>query len=401
MFKFVHCADLHLGSPFSGVRKLDPDAARKLALAPFSAFDRLADAALENRALFMVLSGDVFDSGDPSLYAETRFRETLGRLDAAGVKVFWAKGNHDSGVELAGLPANTTVFPAGRAAVFQVADGGKVVASVAGISHSGPAETRDLAPETDALLCDAPGFRVAVLHANIDGVPGYEPYAPAPLEELRRGHAEYWALGHIHKRRALCERPMAVYSGSPQGRSVNEPGARGGFLVEVDDAGVPHLSELDVQAVRFETLVLDDLARVSDTGTLLRMFQDALSKLPGALRLRVVLAGGTQLNSRLRSADEASLEEMFSSALHRRLPEAELESVVVNTSGMPSAARREGLAAEVAAVRDELDLEAELAALPLAPSEFSGFPKEELDAVAREAEELLIDYLCGDLRSGK
>ena len=120
MFKFIHCADLHLGSPFAGVRKLDPAAARKLALAPFSAFDRLADAALENHALFMALAGDVFDSDAPSLYAETRFRETIGRLDAAGVKVFWAKGNHDSGVELEGLPANTTVFPAGRAAVFQV-----------------------------------------------------------------------------------------------------------------------------------------------------------------------------------------------------------------------------------------------------------------------------------------
>ena len=136
MFKFIHCADLHLGSPFAGVRKLDPAAARKLALAPFSAFDRLADAALENHALFMALAGDVFDSDAPSLYAETRFRETIGRLDAAGVKVFWAKGNHDSGVELEGLPANTTVFPAGRAAVFQVSDGGKVAASVAGISHA-------------------------------------------------------------------------------------------------------------------------------------------------------------------------------------------------------------------------------------------------------------------------
>lgn len=400
MFKFVHCADLHLGSPFSGVRKLDPEAARELALAPFAAFDRLADAAVKNGALFMVLAGDVFDSNPPSIYAETRFRETLKRLDAAGVGVFWARGNHDCGVELNALPANTKVFPSGRAEVFPVASGGAIVASVAGISHAGPAETRDLAPEPDALLKNAPGFRIAVLHANIDGVPGYEPYAPAPLEELRRGNADCWALGHIHKRRVLCERPLAAYSGSPQGRSVNEPGARGGFLIEVDDAGVPHPRELDVQSVRFETLTLD-LSFVSDTETLLRRFRDALPASSGALRLRLVLGSGTELNSRLRAVDEAELEELFSAVLQERLPSAKLESVVVNTTAPPSASRREGLAAEVAAVRSAADPAAELAALPLSPAEFDGFSEAELLDIAHEAEELLLDYLCGNLRSGK
>lgn len=401
MFKFVHCADLHLGSPFSGLRKLDPESARELVLAPFAAFDRLAEAAISDGALFMVLAGDVFDSGSPSLYAETRFRETLTRLDAAGVRVFWARGNHDCGAEVDGLPANTTVFPAGRAEVFPVTVDGRTVASVAGISHSGPAETRDLAPEADALLRDAPGFRVAVLHANVDGIPGHEPYAPVPLEELRRGCADYWALGHIHRRRVLCEQPLAVYSGSPQGRSVNEPGARGGVLVEVDDAGVPRLREIDVQIVRFETLVLDDLENVADAETLLRRFRAALPDVRERLRLRLVLASGTVLNSRLRAADESALEEMFVSVLRSQLPLAELESVRVNTSGPPSAARREGLSAEVAAVRDGLDLNAELAALPLSPSEFSGFSEAELADIAHEAEELLLDYLCGDLRSGK
>ena len=402
MFRFVHCSDLHLGTAFSGLKKLAPEAARELALAPFAAFDRLADAAIGNRALFMVLAGDVFDSGRPSLYAESRFRDTLGRLDAAGIRVFWARGNHDCEAELAGLPANTAVFSPEKAEVFAVtAADGSVAASVAGISHANPAEKRDLAPEVDSLLRDAPGFRLAVLHANIDGVPGYEPYAPAPLEELRMGHADYWALGHIHRRRVLCERPAVAYSGSPQGRSVNEPGARGGFMVEVDDAGTPHLSTLDVQPVRFETLTLDDLADVFGADELLRRFRDRLPEIREPLRLRLVLASGTALNSRLRSADAAELEALFSPVLRSKLPRAGLESVVVNTTALPSASRREGLAAEVAAVRGELDLAAELEALPLAPSEFSGFSREELAGIAREAEELLLDYLCGDLRSAK
>ena len=87
--------------------------------------------------------------------------------------------------------------------------------------------------------------------------------------------------------------------------------------------------------------------------------------------------------------------------MKRRLPNAALESVIVNTTGVLSASRREGLAAEVAAVRDAVDPAREVAALHLAPGEFSGFPPDELAEIAREAEELLLDYLSGDLEAGR
>ena len=401
MLKFIHCADLHLGSPFSGWRKLRPEVAGRLALAPFEAFDRLVATAVREEARFMVLAGDVFDSASPSLYCEERFRSALRRLDAAGIEVFWARGNHDCGTDLGKLPGNTRVFPAGRAESFAVSEGGKTSATVAGISHSGAAEMANLAPELSSCLSGAPGFRVAVLHANIDGDPGFEPYAPAPLEDLRRGHADYWALGHIHRRRILCEAPWAVYSGSPQGRSVNEPGVRGGFLVEVDEAGRAFPRQLDIQPVRFETLTLDRLESAVDSSSLLRIFREALPETTDPVCLRVVLASGTALNSRLRSADREELEEMFSSVLDSALPGAILEGLTVNTTALPSASRREGVAAEVASVRAGLDLAQELAALPLSPREFSGFSAVELEEIAGEAENLLLDYLCGDLGRGK
>lgn len=400
MFRFLHCADLHLGSPFAAWRKLRPEAARELALAPFAAFDRLVEAAIENRALFMVLAGDVFDSSAPTLYAEGRFLAALERLDRAGVRVFWAPGNHDCGAMREGLPANTVRFSSEGPECFPIAAGGRVVASVAGIGHGAPDERRDLVPRLVPLLAAAEGFRVGVLHANIDGVPGYEPYAPAPLAELKNGPADYWALGHIHKRRVLCEKPFAVYSGSAQGRSVNEPGPRGGVLVEVDDAGGATLRNLDVQPFRFETLTLDRLAEAADTAALTRLFAAALPECDEPLCLRLVLKGGCPLNSRLR-APGAELEELFAPVLRSKLPRAILESVVVSTTAPPSESRREGLAAEVAAVRGEVDPGALLAAMSLKGSEFSGFGAEELAEIGREAEELLLDYLAGDLEIGR
>ena len=87
MFRFIHCADLHLGRAFAAWRKERPEAARELALAPFAAFDRIAELAIREKARFVVLAGDVFDTSSPSLYAETRFRAALEKLDKAGVRV--------------------------------------------------------------------------------------------------------------------------------------------------------------------------------------------------------------------------------------------------------------------------------------------------------------------------
>ena len=341
-------------------------------------------------------------SSSPTLSAAARFNATLEKLDKAGIRVFWAAGNHDWGADPGTPPANTVRFSAERAERFTVsAPDGRVLASVAGISHAAPNEHNDLAPAVDALLADAPGFRVGVLHANVDGDPGHEPYAPAPLAELAAGHADYWALGHIHGRRVLCEKPFAVYPGSPQGRSVNEPGARGAVLVEVDDAGRASLRMLDVQRYRFETLTLNDLGNVSDVAALGAAFRAALPEIKTPLYLRLVLAGGTPLNAMLRASDAADLEELFASLLRSKLPRAALESVIVNTTAPVSAARREGLAAEVAAVRGEVDPGKLLAGLSLPPGEFSGFDAAELAEISREAEELLLDCLAGDLEAGK
>ena len=402
MFRFLHCADLHLGSPFAAWRKLRPETARELALAPFAAFDRLAEVAVKRGARFMVLAGDVFDSSSPSLYAEARFRATLEKLDKAGLRVFWAAGNHDWGAVPSSLPANTVRFSAERAERFEVADAaGRILASVAGVSHAAPDVKDDLAPQVDAALSGASGFRIGVLHANVGGEAGYEPYAPATLNELVSGHADYWALGHIHGRKVLHERPFAVYSGSPQGRSVNEPGARGAVLVEVDDAGRATLETLDVQLFRFETLTLAELKGAADIPALEKAFRAALPAVAEPLYLRLVLAGPCPLNARLRGSDGAELEEFFARVLRAKLPKAELESVIVNTTAVPSASRREGLAAEVSAVRGAVSPEAELAALSLSPAEFSGFSADELAAIAHEAEELLLDYLSGDLEAEK
>lgn len=96
-FSFIHCADLHLDSPFEGLHAVAPFLARLLRDATFRAFDNIIDLALAQKVDFIIVAGDVYDAADRSLRAQTRFREALGRAawgcyGAAGPAIGTATG---------------------------------------------------------------------------------------------------------------------------------------------------------------------------------------------------------------------------------------------------------------------------------------------------------------------
>ena len=94
--RFVHAADLHLDSPFSGLRSLAPDnVTSALRQATFDAYENIIDLCIAERADALLIAGDVYDGADRSLRAQLRFVDGLRRLDAAGIRSFICHGNHD------------------------------------------------------------------------------------------------------------------------------------------------------------------------------------------------------------------------------------------------------------------------------------------------------------------
>ena len=79
-FTFVHAADLHLDSPFKGLREPDPAIIDALRSATFDAYSALIDLCLEREVAFLLIAGDVYDAEDRSLRAQLRFRDGLVRL---------------------------------------------------------------------------------------------------------------------------------------------------------------------------------------------------------------------------------------------------------------------------------------------------------------------------------
>jgi len=236
-FSFVHTSDIHLDSPFSAYSLNNPELASAMRSATLEAYDRIIDLCIGERVDFLLVAGDTYDGADRSLRAQVRFREGLKRLDEAGIRSFVVHGNHDplsSWASSLEWPAGVHIFKDHLEAV-RVEREGVPLACIEGISYRERDERRNL-----SLLFrrTSPEFHIGLLHANVGSDTGHEPYAPCSVEDLLKPGMDYWALGHVHRRRVLLEDPpLIVYPGNPQGRNIREAGEKGCYLVRVADHG--------------------------------------------------------------------------------------------------------------------------------------------------------------------
>jgi exonuclease SbcD len=349
-FRFLHAADLHLDTPFEGISACRPEVGEALRDASLDAFDRLVAAALDRRVAFVVLAGDVYDGPERGLRAQLRFRRGVERLAAAGIEVLVAHGNHDpveSGwTAIRSWPPGVHVFAPGRVETVSISRDGRRLAAVHGVSYSRRGETENLALRFRG--DGGPGLQVGVLHGNVGGRPGHDPYAPCTLGDLRAAGIDYWALGHVHSREALLRGPVwAVYPGNLQGRSPRsgERGEKGAVLVEADPRAVRSVLFLPLAPVTFEAVEVDaagaaDLGEVED-----RIVAAAreVGRGPGrkGTVLEVVLRGATELHGVLRE-EAAALQAALADRLPAESPWIWVERIEVRTS--PPVDRRRALA---------------------------------------------------------
>jgi exonuclease SbcD len=308
-FTFVHCADLHLDSPFEGLHAIAPEIAQVLRLATFQAFNNIIDLAIREQADFLIVAGDVYDSAHRSLSAQIRFRESVRRAAEAGIQCFVAHGNHDP---LSGWEANLTMpdgvhrFGGERVEQFAVRRGSEILAHLYGISYPTREVNVSLIPKFPREV-ESP-FAIGVMHGNVGGDPNHDNYAPCALQDLISCRLDYWALGHIHNARILCqENPCVVYPGTPQGRSLREPESRGCFMVRVDAGGRPSPEFVATDVVRWfvETIDIGNLGTLNDlVDELNRRKEDIRGRAAGRGAIwRLALTGRGELHALLRRLD--------------------------------------------------------------------------------------------------
>ena len=305
--RFIHASDLHIDSPLRGLDRYDGAPVERLRSATRSALERLVDRALAERVDFLLLAGDIYDRDWQDFHTGLFFRGQMVRLERAGIRCFIVQGNHDAQGVISRqltLPSNVTVFSSRAAQTIRLDE---LSVAIHGRSFPEREVNEDLVPSYPPPVSGY--FNIGLLHTSLTGRAGHDTYAPTDLPTLVAKGYDYWALGHVHAREVLNERPRIVFCGNLQGRHAKETGAKGCELVTVE-AGRVEAEFIALDVVRWSQLSvpLDGVDRLESLNeAFARALEPVLAGTTDRLHaVRVTLTGSTELH-RLEAAQPGTL----------------------------------------------------------------------------------------------
>lgn len=291
MIHFLHCADLHLDSPFSGLTSEQAAERRRLQRQlPMKIVERSNRLHCD----LILFSGDVFDG-------ERVCPETLEAMRTAfsrsAAPIFIAPGNHDPYGERS--PWARVVWPE-QVRLFR----GRMEAVALpelGCRVWGAGFTAQECYEGLPPVGESPFLEIGVLHGDAQN---QGPYRSLSKEEIEASGLDYLALGHIHKTAMPCRmgRTWVAWPGVTMGRGFDETGVHGILDVRLDrdscqaelvPLGGPRYEQLRIRAGEDLTLpahTRDWICRLTVTGESeplrLDSFYEQLSPRFYALELR-------------------------------------------------------------------------------------------------------------------
>lgn len=310
-FTFLHAADIHLDSPLRGLESYPDAPVEQIRGASRRALDNLVDLAIEEEAAFVLLAGDIFDGAWRDFNTALFFAQRMGRLRAAGIRVFLVTGNHDAASTISknlSPPDNVRILSTNAPETISLED---LEVSIVGQGYPQRDVRDNLA--ADYPLAEEGRFTIGLLHTALTGRVGHESYAPVKPETLiAKGYA-YWALGHVHQREIVSRDPWIVFPGAIQGRHIREEGPKGCSLVRVEEGGIREVRHHDLDVLRWRLCPLDlegcgceeDLWRAVHRE--LESAMDAADGRPVAVRLE--LSGRTSLHGWLHDQAQQVQEE--------------------------------------------------------------------------------------------
>ena len=291
-FRFIHAGDFHLEQPLMGVAEV-PDHLRDVFLdAPYLAAQRVFDAAIDEDAQFVVLSGDLLQPPNAGPRAILFLVEQFSRLAERNIPVYWAGGDVDppeAWPSAIPMPGNVHRFPRGRVEQLGCDLDGMPLVRLAGASCE-----PQHGPRPGEFVADPGGlYTLAVAYGTAD-----------PSSMQGRG-VHYWALGGRHDRSTPLHGPCMIhYCGSPQGRCPQESGIHGCTFVEVNAQQSSRTSLIPTEAARWHTerLPIDDATTHDDLELRIRerlhTLQESATDVP--LMISWLLSGKGALAAELR-----------------------------------------------------------------------------------------------------
>jgi DNA repair exonuclease SbcCD nuclease subunit len=376
MFKFLHTADLHLDSQLRGLDRYEGAPVDEIRGATRRALENLIELAIREDVRFVIIAGDVYDGDWQDFNTGLFFVKQMNRLREAGIAAVLISGNHDAANRMTKsleMPKNVYVLSTTEPETVTGREIGCGLEELEVAFHG--QGFRTAAVDENVVLKYPPAkpgaFNIGVLHTSLDMEAGGEHarYAPCSISDLLAKHYDYWALGHVHRRRIVQEDPPIVFPGNTQGRHIREPGAKGCMLVTVDDRGkaAAQFEPLDVFRWHLLTVPVDGLTDEDEV----------LDRVEGAIRdflahhdemptgMRVVVSGACSAHRRMAGSPIHWMNQVRAIGLNAGSGNLWIEKVKLQTTpDTPTAGvmMDEGPLREIAAYFDELREREELLA---------------------------------------
>jgi len=270
--KIIHFADLHLGVETYG--RTDPATGYSSRMVDIlNALDELVEAAVANRVDLVLFCGDAYKDRSPNPTQQREFARRIRRLSESGISTLILCGNHDlsnaanraSATEIFDTLAVDNVYVAGKPDVYRIPAGGQILQVITlpwlrrtklidreefknmdiNAVHQQMEEvlTREvgrliarLDPASPAVLAAHAWVKGAKTGSEKGATIGREP--ELLLSNITDSRLDYVALGHIHRRQVLSEKPPVVYPGSLVKLDFSDADEeKGFFMVDIDPAG--------------------------------------------------------------------------------------------------------------------------------------------------------------------
>lgn len=292
--KILHCADLHLDSPFES---LPEEKALQMRRELRRQLLYISDIASSRCADIVLMSGDLLDSTVAYYETHEALLDALSRINA---HVFIAPGNHDyfcptSPYSFIDFPENVHIFKSQEIECVHLPE---LNCRVFGAGFTGPACASLLngfsAPDDGTV-------NLMVIHGNIMG----DSYNRITTENIANSNLDYLALGHIHSFSGILKEGNTryAYPGCAQGRGFDETGDKGVIFGEVGK-GTAELSFIPTASRKYVELeVLSDSKK-----DIIASIENALTQEYANDIVRLVLAGEYD-----GTIDASAVAEKFSS----------------------------------------------------------------------------------------
>ena len=229
VLKFLHCGDIHLDTPFTG---LSPEKSDERRLGLRDSFRQMMEYVRGAGINYVLISGDLFESDcATSNTADLLISEFR---SSPNTKFIIAPGKHDHYnnnliYSTNRLPSNCYIFSSEKMDRFDFAKDNVVIYGWAFMEDSIIAT-----PFADRAVDDSSKINIVCGYADLDGPVG-STICPVSTADIKSFGADYYAFGSRHEGSELGKfgKSMFGYSGAIESTGFDEPGIGGAKLITV------------------------------------------------------------------------------------------------------------------------------------------------------------------------